>query len=57
MVLMSSFNHNIIANSYFSWWAAWLNINHNKIIIALKKWYATSEINIIDLISPQWIRL
>jgi hypothetical protein len=32
-------NYNIIANSSYSWWAAWLNGNENKTIIAPRQWY------------------
>ena len=59
MFLMSNCNYNIIANSSFSWWAAWLNSHENKKVIAPKIWFANKEQQkqTIDLIPPEWLRL
>lgn len=59
MQLMSFCKHNIIANSSFSWWGAWLNKNPNKIVIAPIKWFKTEILNTqtTDLIPETWIRL
>jgi len=53
--LMSNCKHNIISKSSFSWWAAWLNSNPDKIIIAPEKWYNNSVSD--DIVPPGWIRI
>jgi len=57
MQLMSLCKHNIIANSSFSWWGAWLNQNIDKIVIAPKKWFNDSTINIDDVIPDEWVKI
>ncbi len=55
--LMSLCKHNIIANSSFSWWGAWLNQNRHKIVISPEHWFADKSINTKDLIPKDWIKL
>jgi hypothetical protein len=57
LYLMSLCKHQIIANSTFSWWSAWLNKNSNKIIIAPNIWFKDNSINTIDLIPNNWITI
>ncbi|PQJ73964.1 alpha-1,2-fucosyltransferase [Polaribacter gangjinensis] len=54
MHLMSLCNHNITANSSFSWWAAWLNQHKNKIVIAPKNWFVSKE---NEVACKDWILL
>ena len=57
LYLMSLCNNNIIANSSFSWWGAWINKYPEKIVIAPKKWFgALLQINNTkDLIPESWV--
>lgn len=55
--LMSSCKHNIITNSSFSWWGAWLNSNPNKIVVAPKVWFNDEKVNTTDIIPENWIKL
>lgn len=55
LYLMSICKHNIIANSSFSWWGAWLNRNNNKKVIVPGKWFAQNVKT--DLIPEEWIKI
>ena len=57
MYLMSCCKNFIIANSSFSWWAAWLSNYEKKIVICPRQWFGDASINTSDLIPEGWIPL
>jgi len=56
MQLMSLCRHNIIANSSFSWWSAWLNRNPSKLVIAPGQWMPGMKDD-GDVLPETWIRV
>ncbi len=58
MYLMSHCKHNIIANSSFSWWGAWLNMNESKIILAPEKWFKNNtRLEDNSIVPDSWIKI
>lgn len=57
MQLMSLCKHNIIANSTFSWWGAWLNDNPNKMVLVPAKWFDLPNCSVDDIYPEDWIRI
>ena len=58
MALMARCHHQIIANSSFSWWGAWLNRSSGKIVIAPRFWFTPGAMrarNTCDLYPPGWV--
>jgi hypothetical protein len=55
--LMISCKHYIIPNSTFAWWAAWLNPNKDKVIIAPKTWIISNDYDSSDMVPKEWIRI
>ena len=59
MQLMSCAKHNIIGNSTYSWWAAWLNANQDKIVVGPKRFFnpINSFFSTCDIMCEDWISL
>ncbi len=58
LVLMSKCQHNIIANSSFSWWGAFLNSNLEKIVVGPDQWFCKSDPHFdSNIYPPEWNRL
>ena len=55
--LMTACQHQVISNSTFSWWSAWLNRYPQKQVIAPQQWFADPKVQNNDLIPPDWQRL
>jgi hypothetical protein len=55
IALMSAAKNNVIANSSYSWWAAWLNSHADKIVIGPEKWFAGDGFDSRKILEKEWI--
>lgn len=59
MIIMSCCNHNIIANSSFSWWAGYFNENTHKIVCYPDKWFGPklADKDVSDMFPTNWHKI
>ncbi|MES2226100.1 MAG: alpha-1,2-fucosyltransferase [Patescibacteria group bacterium] len=57
LMLMAACSHNVIANSTFSWWGAWLNQNPQKVVVAPTPWFNLHNGAYAHLIPSAWIQV
>ena len=62
MMIMSNCDHNIIANSSFSWWGAYFNMNKDEYnerrVLYPETWFGpTANIDTKDLCPPDWVKI
>ncbi len=55
LLMMSCCDHNIIANSTFSWWGAYLNLNKSKIVCSPNQWF--TDDSVADLLPEKWVKI
>ncbi|MCB9197890.1 MAG: alpha-1,2-fucosyltransferase [Flavobacteriales bacterium] len=57
MWLLSRFKHNIISNSTFSWWGAWIGESDSSIVIAPKNWTRNKENSPLEIVPERWLKI
>lgn len=59
LYIQSLCRHNIISNSTFGWWGAWLNENREKIVVYPSPWFGVTlrKTNVKDLCPENWVKV